>query len=297
MSTSIQRILVAIDFSEHARRALERAALLARQHSASLELVYAAPLPLATPVWGGDLGIGAGVDAAEVVEAGLGHLQKLAVSIRERFGVEAVLRCEPRAPVPLLQARCEDWKPDLLVIGATGEGAIARRLFGSTAQSIVRGATVPVLVVRGTAKQDYEHLLAATDFSEDAQRAIHMARMLAPAARLTLFSALDLPSVDAAPLLGLDPATREANLARAGEQVEISLRFLASELGVPDTRFCVRTGRASHELPAVVESTGADLLCVGAHGKGRLESALLGSTSLHAAAEAGCDVLVVPHPG
>jgi nucleotide-binding universal stress UspA family protein len=295
MGTSIQRILVASDFSEHARLALDRAALLARQHGASMELVYAAPLPLPTPVWGGDLGIGAGVDAAEVVQAGLGHLQKLAALVRDRFGIEPVLRCEPRAPLPLLRARCEDWKPDLLVIGATGEGAIARRLFGSTAQSIVRGATVPVLVVRGAAEREYGHLLAATDFSEDAQRAIHVARALAPAAELTLFSALDLPSVDAAPLLGLDPATREANLARAGKQVEASLRILAGELGAPEARICVRTGRASHELPGVVESTAADLLCLGAHGKGRIESALLGSTSLHAAAEAGCDVLVVPH--
>lgn len=295
MGTSIQRILVATDFSEHARLALNRAARLARQHGAALELIYAAPLPLPTPVWGGDLGIGAGVDAAEVVQAGTRHLEKLAASVRERFGVEPALRCEPRAPVPLLRARCEDWKPDLLVIGATGEGAIARRLFGSTAQSIVRGSTVPVLVVRTAAEQDYGDLLAATDFSEDAQRAIQVARALAPAADLTLFSALDLPSVDAAPLLGLDPATREANLARAGKQVEASLRILASELGLPEARICVRTGRASHELPGVVESLGADLLCLGAHGKGRIESALLGSTSLHAAAEAGCDVLVVPH--
>lgn len=294
MGISIQRILVATDFSDHARLALDRAASLAHQHGATLEIVYAAPLPLPTPVWGGDLGIGAGIDAAEVVKAGQEHLEKLATSIRERYSISPVLRCEPRAPLPLILGRCEEWKPDLLVIGATGEGAIARRLFGSTAQSLVRGSPVPVLVVRNTTEQRYEHLLAATDFSDDAQRAIQVARALAPAAGLTLFSALDLPSVDAAPLLGLDPATREANLARAGEQVEISLRFLAGELGVPEAPICVRTGRASHELPSVVESTGADLLCLGAHGKGRLESALLGSTSLHVAAESSCDVLVVP---
>jgi len=155
MSSSIQRILVASDFSEHARLALERAALLAKEHSAELLLAYAAPLPLPTPVWGGDLGIGMGVDAAEVVEAGLKHLDKLAAEVRERHGVRVSTRCEPRATLSMLKTCIDDWKPELLVIGATGEGAIARRVFGSTAQSIVRSSTIPVLVVRGDASSAY----------------------------------------------------------------------------------------------------------------------------------------------
>jgi len=138
-------------------------------------------------------------------------------------------------------------------------------------------------------------LLGTTDFSDDAHSAIHFARRLAARARLTLFSALDLPSVDAAPLLGLDQATRERKLSEAGAQVEAALTELSKGLLAPDAGICVRTGRASHELAGVLQQVQPDLVCVGAHGKGRLETAILGSTSLHAAAEATCDVLVVPH--
>ncbi|MDA1185331.1 MAG: universal stress protein, partial [Acidobacteria bacterium] len=38
---------------------------------------------------------------------------------------------------------------DLIVMGAQGRGGIGLTLFGSTTQQVVRGATCPVLTVRG----------------------------------------------------------------------------------------------------------------------------------------------------
>jgi nucleotide-binding universal stress UspA family protein len=38
---------------------------------------------------------------------------------------------------------------DLIVMGAQGRGGIGLALFGSTTQQVVRGATCPVLTVRG----------------------------------------------------------------------------------------------------------------------------------------------------
>ena len=46
--------------------------------------------------------------------------------------------------------RVAETKPaDLIVMGAQGRGGIGLALFGSTTQQVVRGATCPVLTVRG----------------------------------------------------------------------------------------------------------------------------------------------------
>ncbi len=297
MGQSLQRILVATDFSPQAELAVARAAQLAREQGASLELLHAAPLPLPTPVWGGDLGYGTGIDAAEVVASATRSLGRIAEEVNARFGFKPSLHCEARPVVPLLRERLQALRFDLLVIGATGAGAIARRLFGSNAQSILRHAPVPTLIVRRPAEAGYRRLLAATDFSADAERAARFARALAPSASVSVFAALDLPDTRVEPLLGLSADERRRNLDRAREAAASALSAFAGALGTGESDCHLRDGRASHELPEVAAAIGADLICLGAHGKGRIEAAVLGSTSLHTAAEAGCDVLVVPHAG
>ena len=59
---------------------------------------------------------------------------------------EIIARGNPRRTLLRLAA---DHRADLLVIGAHGKSTIDRVLFGSTAEGIVRGATCPVLTVRG----------------------------------------------------------------------------------------------------------------------------------------------------
>ncbi|MBP7775729.1 MAG: universal stress protein [Acidobacteria bacterium] len=53
-----------------------------------------------------------------------------------------------RAHRKILRA-AETTPADLIVIGAQGRGGVGLALFGSTTQQIVRGATCPVLTVRG----------------------------------------------------------------------------------------------------------------------------------------------------
>jgi nucleotide-binding universal stress UspA family protein len=42
----------------------------------------------------------------------------------------------------------KDWKADLIVIGTHGRSGLSRMLLGSVAEGVVRGASVPVLLVR-----------------------------------------------------------------------------------------------------------------------------------------------------
>lgn len=293
MNQRIQSIVVATDFSEHAERAVLRAAQLAAQHGARLELVHAAPMPMPMPVWG-DMAGGTWIDNAELVALGEQRLQRQRSDLlaQPEHPAEISVHCEAAPTQPLVLGRAEALGADLVVIGATGEGALAQRLFGSTAQSIVRHATTPVLVARLPVTGRYHRLLVATDFSDDALQAARAARQLAPEARVDLFSALEQPKASIVMFFGPDEATRAANLERAREALRQRLAALAAELGVAEAPLHLRDGRASHELAGVLADSGAELLSVGAHGKTRLEAGILGSTSLHAVAEARCDVLV-----
>lgn len=48
-------------------------------------------------------------------------------------------------------AAAREWNADLIVVGTHGRGGLTRVLLGSTAESLIRHATIPVLVVRGEA--------------------------------------------------------------------------------------------------------------------------------------------------
>jgi len=293
MSTSVRNILAATDLSPAAALAVERAARLAWEHGASLELCCAAPLPAPIPVWG-DMASAVWIDSAAVA-AGVQHqLEELSERLAERFAIRCRCHVETASPGSYLPARAVEAGFDLLVIGATGQGAISRRLLGSTAQTIVRRSLVPVLVVRLAAAESYSRVLATIDFSAAARRAAVLLRALAPSAELSCFTALDLPAFDVDALFGLDAAERERRLELARSRTRSALVDLAAELGPPGTQVLVHDGRASHELAAAIEASGAELISVGSQGKSRLEAGVLGSTSQHAVAEAGCDVLVTP---
>lgn len=290
MESNVRTVVAATDFSDRAERAVHRAAQLAAAHGARLHLVHAARRITPVPAWGG-AGVDVWLDETKVTARLQASLDALAASMASQYGVQtssALVDGNTRE----LTAQAEG--ADLLVIGATGEGAIARRLFGSTAQSVVRAASVPVLVVRLPAHGPYQRLIGATDLSADAERAIARGIAFAPAATLSLLTALDVPSIRIELIEGLDEAERAARVQQAREHARTELGKLAARLGHPAAGIYVRDGRPSVELLRLVEDTEAELVCIGAHGKTRLEAGLLGSTSLHAATEASCDVLVVP---
>lgn len=293
MTTKIASILVATDLSAPAQLAVERAARVAEEHAARLDLCCAVPMPQPMPIWG-DMISANWFDSSETQAATEQQLTALASALGKIFGIQVGWHCEVANAGSLVPAHALAGGYDLLVIGATGEGAISRRVFGSTAQTIVRRSQIPVLVVRKPATASYARLLAATDFSEDAQAAARFACTLAPSAALTVFAALDLPTFRVDPLLGFNATERATHLGTARTRTGAALVDLATRLGRPGAHTEVRDGRPSHELPALIAELQTDLLCIGSHGKSFFEASILGSTSLHLMNEAGCDVLVVP---
>jgi nucleotide-binding universal stress UspA family protein len=144
-----RRIVVGVDGSAHAKRALEHAVSFAKALGAALRIVHVVDLgwlPLA-PELGLDL---ARLGAARKAE-GENVLAVADVAARAH-GVAAETRLVETAtpgehPADALVADASAWPADLLVLGTRGRRGVERLLLGSMAEGVARRASVPVLLV------------------------------------------------------------------------------------------------------------------------------------------------------
>ena len=143
-----QRILVPIDGSATSERSLQEAIKLA-DGKAQLRLVY-----VIEEVYQLDA-VGFGyIDYAalheEVRKTGERALAQ-AVEKVQRSGMTAetaLLEVLGRRVADVIDSDALDWKADLIVIGTHGRSGLNRLLLGSVAEDVVRGTSVPVLLVR-----------------------------------------------------------------------------------------------------------------------------------------------------
>jgi universal stress protein A len=136
-------ILVPIDFSAHAERALDYACELASKVGATVRLVHAVAAP---PV---GLQVALSEEILEnLVTEHREALEKLVGTRRETvsFGEATVEVGDPRDTII---RTTEAVKAELIVMGTHGRRGLSRVLMGSVAEDVIRHASCPVLVVRG----------------------------------------------------------------------------------------------------------------------------------------------------
>lgn len=142
----IRKILVGIDFSEHAETALRYGVEFAKSFGAELLLCHIVPRAdmLSQLPPGGEAYFPPNLAELQQQEA-----RQRCQELLEGTGLSRgrIILSEGSPFVELIRiARAEE--VDLLVIGTHGRGAIAHMLLGSVAERVVRKAPCPVLVVR-----------------------------------------------------------------------------------------------------------------------------------------------------
>ena len=147
-----QRILVPIDGSETARRGLDEAIRIARVDGGTLRLFHVIDdlsFALAMDAYAGQPG-----DWLSSMREGGARLLNDAKSSAAAAGVkaEAVLHEGVNARLAdAVAAEAASWPADLVVLGTHGRRGVGRLLLGSGAESVLRSASIPVLVVRSQA--------------------------------------------------------------------------------------------------------------------------------------------------
>ena len=142
----LQRILVPLDFSDTARKALQYAVPLASAFAAELLLVHVLPPPT-LPLEQGYVPPDLAVSPEELRSWARSELEKLAVS---QIGTRA--RCQLRVCEGVawneIVTVARATETDLIVLATHGRTGLKHVLLGSVAERVTRHAPCPVLVVR-----------------------------------------------------------------------------------------------------------------------------------------------------
>ena len=147
-----QRILVPIDGSPTAERGLAEAIKLGRLTGAQLRLIHVVDeLSFALSASQGMTLTGDVLDMLR--EAGAEILAHGAASVRAAgLQVDTVLKDSFAGRVSdLVISEASAWPADLIVLGTHGRRGVGRLFLGSDAETIVRSAPIPVLLLRAAA--------------------------------------------------------------------------------------------------------------------------------------------------
>lgn len=157
-----QRILVPIDGSETAQRGLEEAIRLARVDGGTLRVFHVIDdlsFALAMDAYAGQPG-----DWLNTMREAGARLLNEAKATAAAAGVkaEAVLHESVNARLAdAVATEAANWSADLIVLGTHGRRGMGRLLLGSGAESVLRSAPIPVLVVRSHAAAQQQEKASA----------------------------------------------------------------------------------------------------------------------------------------
>jgi len=139
---------------------------------------------------------------------------------------------------------------------------------------------------------NYQHILVATDFSDDFDPVMVKAieTQQRNEAKLTL---LHVVEYSGAIYTGEIPLPEDFDLdQRLADQATERLSKLASQYSLTEHQELVEIGTPKREIVRVADEQGVDLIVIGSHGRHGLQL-LLGSTANGVLHLANCDVLAV----
>ncbi|OYT99326.1 MAG: hypothetical protein CFE40_05545 [Burkholderiales bacterium PBB1] len=291
--TSIKSLLVATDFSVDGNNAVRRAALLAHDHGARLDILHVVKAAGCKPLrdW-----FYPTLDVDLRTAQARGALQRVAVEITGAYDVAPTIEVVVGDPFEML-LRASD-RADVVVLGRRGRSRLGGLLVDGTADRLLRTCKRPVLIVRTPVEQPYRRVLVPIDFSAASDAAIRIAAQMQGEAILQVFHAIN--SQREAVLRDADVPARIIRQTRLIEEAATNARMRRQVAGLGlDCTFMSFTLAYGHAVGSTLrhaQRLGADLIVAGKQGRSTLGGFLLGSVSSRLLSETACDMLIVPRP-
>ena len=161
----MKKIIVPVDFSEYSEYALETASILAKKNNAEILVLHMLEMSEAILTR-------AGTD----MQMETMFFLKLAEKKFEEFLKKDYLKGLKITPIikhfkvfSEVNEVAEEYGADLIIMGSHGASGIKEFFIGSNTEKVVRHSNIPVMVIKhNPILVDFEHVVFACDFSEDA---------------------------------------------------------------------------------------------------------------------------------
>lgn len=284
-----RKILLATDLSCRCDRALDRAALLAREWDARLLVLHVIESRKSMaeeqrlreePTWRH------APDRTQIVED---QIRRDLIESPDTITV----RVEEGEPADVINDVAERERCDLIITGIARDETLGRYFLGTTVDRLVRRSPIPVLVVKNRARRAYKQVVVATDFSEASLCAFNTAVRYFEALDLSLFHSFRVPFAGF-----LDHGDFRARYREVERQA--CADFLRKSVAADEIkqRLNVLNEYGSPEilLRSYVKDKSMDLVVIGTHGEGGIMHVALGSTAKRILEGVPCDILVVRDP-
>lgn len=213
------------------------------------------------------------------------------------------VRYEAQADSPAwaLIRTADQWKPDLIVMGAQGHAVFGGRLIlGSISQRVLYEASCSVRIARSSRKDRIEpnRILIAVDNSTDSSAAVDAvcSRTWPKGSEAGLIAVVDTvlpitPNPDEPSVVKWIEVGNEESWDRVRQIFEpYAARLRTAGL---HSEILIRRGNPAEEILKEAHTWGADCIFVGAKGTRGIDRLLLGSVSSAVSARAHCSVEVV----
>ena len=290
---TLERILVAVSFSERSIDAVRKAARLAADRNANLTLLHVVEPVKRRSVR--RLPAQRTLLEARVINARR-ELARYAGEIAAKDRLAVDFSVETGEKVEVIMRACKD--ADVLLMGGTSMGGLVAAFHMTTAERLIGKCGIPVLVVNGPLIGRCERALVPVDGSHYSAAAVSAAARLWPEAALTLLHAVDgreerLTRIHEAPSWTV--ADRHSLRVIKGHEY---LHALAARARVPTTRIVLRLadGDAWRAVLAVQDELDSQVVVMMKRKATALADFLLGSTVRRLLSKLRCDVLVMPEP-
>lgn len=286
-----KNILLATDLSSHSDRALDRAAMLARQWRATLHIVHAIQPEISGVLW---------PSAASALQRSI--TDSPAIGEAEFTAVQRQVQNDLRGPVDAIEIHTDVGNPadvimetatqercELIIIGSNCPSFAGLLLNGTTAQ-LLHSSTQAILIVKTRPHKAYRRLLIGTDFTAESRHGLETAIHWFENADYALVHSYDMPYSSV--LLAAD---RDHD--HAATEHEKMQSFVADTELHNDIRRRIHT----HVLHGPPESTlrarslagAVDLTVVGALKRGLASRLFIGSNAERIAQTVAGDILMV----
>ena len=293
MPITIERVLVATDFSKAGQRAVDVAAEWARQTHAQLRIVHVTP----TKGWlSSAWGITSSV--AEVIQShAASALKQVAESADPSRPLELSTGVLSGPAARSIVRAAREYHAHLLVVGARGErDADGEPVLGGTSAKLLETAETPLLLVRQARKDPVAGVVAAVDLSPHSRAVLEWADFASAERHCLSITSTTCRSRRGSRHMAYLRLPSMSYSAQARSQCEADLTALVTSIGRGGvTSTAVDRGDPAFLLRQYIGSVRPSLVVLGKHVRRKRSSprSSVGSVCRFIAGSVSSDVLVV----